>query len=447
MRKSKKKRAEDSVALLERALHTLKQVLERKNDAAAMELLEQSQEEAIKTGTMIESEEGDGTAAVRMLEEYCEQLYRVYETVNQRESLNAGLTCKALKKTLIRIQNSIKNEIPTRTEVVFLPYKASMWDSLESVWRAADQDENCDAYVVPIPYYDKNPDGSFGKMHYEGNLYPADVPVVDYQEYDFAGRHPDVIFIHNPYDDCNFVTSVPPFFYSKNLKQYTDKLVYIPYFVLAEIKPEDRRAIEGMAHFCTCPGVLNADRVIVQSKDMRRVYIQVLTEAVGENTRKIWEEKILGLGSPKFDKLLHTEKKDVDMPEDWLGMIQKADGSWRKIVLYNTSVNALLHHNEKMLQKIKNVLEIFKEERADVTLLWRPHPLTEATISSMRPGLWKAYREIVARYREEGWGIYDDTTDLDRALILSDAYYGDGSSVVQLCRHIGMPVMIQDVNV
>ena len=27
---------------------------------------------------------------------------------------------------------------------------------LESVWQAADSDPYCDAYVIPIPYYDKN---------------------------------------------------------------------------------------------------------------------------------------------------------------------------------------------------------------------------------------------------------------------------------------------------
>ena len=32
-----------------------------------------------------------------------------------------------------------------------------MWDSLESVWQAADADPDCDAYVVPIPYYDTPP--------------------------------------------------------------------------------------------------------------------------------------------------------------------------------------------------------------------------------------------------------------------------------------------------
>ena len=68
-------------------------------------------------------------------------------------------------------------------------------------------------------------------MHYEGNDYPADVPVIDYKAYDFEKRHPDIVLIHNPYDDANFVTSVPPRFFSKNLKQYTDLLVYTLFYI------------------------------------------------------------------------------------------------------------------------------------------------------------------------------------------------------------------------
>ena len=51
------------------------------------------------------------------------------------------------------------------------------------------------------------------------------------------------------------------------------------------------------------------------------------------------------------------------------------------------------------------------------------------------------------QYREEGWGIYDDTPDMDRAVAISDGYYGDASSIVQLCQEAGKPVMIQDVEV
>ena len=70
---------------------------------------------------------------------------------------------------MVQIENSIKHEIPEWREAVFLPYKASMWDSLESVWRAAWEDPDCDAYVIPIPYYDRNPDRSLGELHYEGD--------------------------------------------------------------------------------------------------------------------------------------------------------------------------------------------------------------------------------------------------------------------------------------
>ena len=130
---------------------------------------------------------------------------------------------------LTDIKKSIDRDVVERKEIVFMPYKASMWDSLESVWKAADADPECDAYVVPIPYYDRNPDHSFGEFHYEGGEYPDYVPVTHYNNYDISKRRPDVIYIHNPYDDCNYVTSVDPRFYSRELKKYTDKLVYIPY--------------------------------------------------------------------------------------------------------------------------------------------------------------------------------------------------------------------------
>jgi hypothetical protein len=65
----------------------------------------------------------------------------------------------------------------------------------------------------------------------------------------------------------------------------------------------------------------------------------------------------------------------------------------------------------------------------------------------MRPDLWEQYKAIVDQYKKEGWGIYDDTADMDRAIVLSDGYYGDGSSVVQLYQQTGKPVMIQNVDI
>ena len=179
-----------------------------------------------------------------------------------------------------------------RREIVFLPYKASMWNSLESAWRAACAAPDCDVYVIPIPYYYRNLDGSFRDMQYEGEQFPDTMTITDYSSYDFENRHPDVIFIHNPYDDCNLTTSVPPCFYSSNLRQYTEKLIYIPYFVEDEIGPNDMRSIYNMKYYVSTPGVVHADKVLVQSEQMRQVYIDYLTKFAGEDIKTIWEEKI-----------------------------------------------------------------------------------------------------------------------------------------------------------
>ena len=431
--------------LMEKANRTLKANLTAKhvNRDGIQQLLSECQEMAIAMGSELEMIYGEGTETVHKLEVYCESLYQMTQVLHNPEERRTIL--HTLTGQVKQARKLLGEQIPDKREVVFLPYKASMWDSLESIWKAAEEDGDCDVYVVPIPYYDRNPDGTFSKYHYEGDEMPDYVPVTHYENYDIQKRWPDMVFIHNPYDQYNYVTSVDPRFYSTELKKRTDILVYVPYFILAEVDPEDENEVEGMAHFCTVSGVLNADRVIVQSENMRKAYIKVLTKACGEETRKHWEKTILGIGSPKFDKVQGTTREGLEIPEEWLRIIQKPDGEWKKIILYNTSVSALLEHQEKMLEKMKSVFEVFFENKEEVALLWRPHPLIEATISSMRPHLWVEYQKIVEKYRAEGWGIYDDSAELERAIALCDAYYGDGSSLVQLCQDVGRPVMIQDV--
>ena len=328
--------------------------------------------------------------------------------------------------------------------VVFLPYKASMWDSLESIWRKYSEDPEYRAIVIPIPYYDKNSDGTLREYHYEGGLYPEYVPITDYRKYDIKENHPDMIFIHNPYDEANYVTTVHPDYYSKVLKNQTDKLVYVPYFVLHEVDPMNRAAVAGMAHLIQTAAIFNAHEVIVQSENMRRCYIESMVGLSGEKTRHIWEEKIKGTSSPKVEKLLNTKLEDINIPAEWLEKITGEDGNRKKIIFYNTSVAAFLNDAEHMIKKIESVLMFFKEKKDCVILLWRPHPLMQSTINATRTEYLERYNSLVDWYIEENFGIYDDTADLDRAILLSDAYYGDQSSVVALCKAVNKPIMIQN---
>ncbi len=425
----------------------------RTNVRGTEEALGQCQESAIVLGTYIDTLDEKYANLVHILEDYCENIYQMSENLSD-ENVCRKIS-KKIQKQLTNLHNGIKYDLPDdKKEIVFLPYKASMWDSLESIWKEADNDPACEAYVIPIPYFDKNPDGSFREEHYEGDQYPKNVPITRYDEYDLEAHHPDIIYIHNPYDECNHVTSVHPHFYARNLRNYTDKLVYIPYFILREIEPDDQTTIDTMKHFCFTPGTIYAHQVIVQSENMRQIYMNEYIKAAkemglpGEHVdRRFLERKFLGTGSPKIDKMLHTRKEDLEIPAEWLKIIEKPDGTWKKIVFYNTSVSALLKHSEKMLRKMESVFDIFRENRDEVTLLWRPHPLIQATIESMRPELWEAYREIKDRYIEEGWGIYDDSADIDRAVVLTDAYYGDHSSVVHLYVRTWKPIMIQSAEI
>ena len=376
---------------------------------------------------LIEQLAGDGTDAVHFLEQYCE---KVYQTSLQLRDLPARKIYKLLDGALIRAENEIRH-MPVRKTAVFLPYKASMWDSLESVWRAACRDGDWESVVIPIPYYNRNTDDSLGEMQYEGNDFPQEVPVMDWQQYSLEKEHPDIIFIHNPYDQFNVVTTVHPFFYASRIKDYTEKLVYIPYFIHQnDIVPE---------HYCVLPGTIYADTVILQSEKVREQYLRyyeaALPELVEKQGKEAFERKFQALGSPKFDVPAASEN---DIPEEWREFL----GQEKKVIFFNTHLRGLMPgKSEQFLRKLEWVFDFFQKQE-DVVLLWRPHPLMVETAKAMNPGAVEPYLKLVDRYRQQKIGIYDDSRELHRAIDLSDAYYGSGSSVVELFRQQGKPVML-----
>ena len=383
----------------------IRESLNARSFDAARSILTDCQEAAIGVGEAIEQIEGDGTEAVNYLEQYCE---KVYQSSVQVQTVSAQKIYKALESSLIKAENGIKH-IAVKKTVVFLPYKAAMWDSLESVWKAASCDEDWESLVIPIPYYNKNSDDSLGEMQYEGADFPKYVPITDWQQYSLEKEHPDIIFIHNPYDQYNIVTTVHPLFYASRIKDYTEKLVYIPYFVHQN---------ESVAeHYCVLPGTLYADVVILQSEKVRQQYIRyyeaALPELVEKQGKEAVENKFQALGSPKFDVTAISEN---DIPDEWKEFLDKD----KKVIFFNTHLRGLMQgQSEKFLKKLEWVFEVFKA-REDVVLLWRPHPLMVETARSMNP-------EAVEPYLR---------------LNMSDAYYGSGSSVVELFRQQGKPVML-----
>ncbi len=406
---------------LHQAHEEIRDALQQEEWEPARSMLCECQEFAAALGESIEKAEGEKHCTVAHVECYCETLFQVFEKTGAGQS-NANKLYKILRKQLLAVENSIKNDISVRKEVVFFPYKASMWDSLESVYLAAREDPDCDVYCVPIPYYDLNSDQSFGRQHYEGDRYPEQIEITDWQQYCFEERRPDVVYIHNPYDSCNLVTSVHPRFYAANLKKYTRKLVYIPYYSTAGGMSEAQSL---------CPAYLYADHIVIQAPKFRAYFDANLPD-----------RKFLPLGSPKFDRVIDKCKNPPEPPAEWLSRMTGKDGRRRRVIFYNTSISGMLSDPENFLKKMEYVFTCF-EGREDVCLLWRPHPLLETTFRSMCPQYSRDYEALKALFLEKGIGILDITPDISASVAWSDAYIGDqGTSIISLFGVSGKPIFI-----
>lgn len=405
MRMCDKRRLLDLIRNI-RTLHTC-ELFDRNYDSYV-----QCQKYAIEIGEMLERVLGDNKIT-HMLEEYCELIY----VTNDKE-----IILKEDIAILDRVIDTVYDhiiEINTEYVVVFLPYKASMWDVFASIYEAVNSQSNSQAVVMPIPYYSFSDNYDKVHLNYEYQYYlDNNIPIVSFKEYNMEEEKPDFIFIHNPYDDCNKVTQVPQCFFSSNLVKYTDCLVYIPYYV--------SRIGDIADHFIVLPGVRNATKVIVQSEEIKKKYIRFYKE-----------DKIVAIGSPKIDMIRQKLDKN-NLPLEW-----KNKTCGKKVALVNINLISIMNHSVDFISKINYIIDSISKNK-DWVVLWRPHPLTIETISSLRPELYTEYVQIEEKYKLVSNIILDKSSDIDRAVLLSDVYIGDESSVITLFECTGRPIYFTD---
>ena len=108
----------------------------RTKGQSVVDILAQCQEAAVEIGNCIEMDGEIGEPLVRILEEYCEKIYQISLALTDEKQIR-GLV-EEIQQQLVVLKNRIQSDLPTdKVEIVFFPYKSSMWDSLESVWKAA----------------------------------------------------------------------------------------------------------------------------------------------------------------------------------------------------------------------------------------------------------------------------------------------------------------------
>lgn len=424
----------DLADLLKKAGKVLKTSLELRqiNEEGIMPLLDDCQETAAKMCNEIELICGEGTETVEKLKEHSKTL------IQMRSALKDPEERQRLLKDIIgqakQIRKLIDEQISNKKEIVFLPYKASMWDSMESVWRAAVADEECEVYVVPIPYFERNADETFSRYHYEGNEFPKEVTVTYYETYDVDKHWPDAIYVHNPYDEFNHITSVDPRFYAERLRKRTEQLIYIPHYA------STGGIGKGME---ACPVYYWANSIITQGENYWQYF-----------DPEIPQERFQPLGAPQFDHVLRVcrdyekytdmaandspeERTVFELPAEWKSRLEG-----KKVYLYSTSIDSMLADTGAFLKKMEYVFRCFKS-REDICLIWRPEAFMELTLDAMRSAERQAYDELKEAFLNEQIGIYDDTSDAAVAVAVCDGFIGDSQAPeASLCGIAGKPLFV-----
>lgn len=340
----------------------------------------------------------------------------------------------------IRIDKE-KKDYKDKKMVVFMPFKAKYWNMMAGLWKEYERSGEYTLIAIPAPYYYKNIDGTVEKFN-DDKQYPEYVKIVSPENFDFDNEYVEKIIIQNPYDSYNATTTVHPQFYAKKLAMCTKELIYIPYFETEEINPSDMRAYVSMDSYVTMPGVVYSDKVIVQSEGIKELYVKKLSEYFGEETRDIWNTKIIGNGK-HYIEMENSDSKYDDIPEKWKGYIKKSDGSYKKVILYFICTNDVLENGHRVFDKIKRSMDTFLEYEDSVVPLMMFESNIDEILQMENPELLEDYNEIKMNFTQ----YIVNENELDKAMNLCDAFYGDAGSEAQLCRNSGKPVMIQNVEI
>lgn len=402
-------------------------------DDAYIELLTVCQNTAVELGTFIEQRYYESSRTVGLLEEYCETIFALSEQPNI-ELLNQS------DMLLERIKSSFDDDFAGRRVILFISHSALAFTQCVSLLKQYIDVPNTIVKFMPIPRYEHaaSMDGSnvvYNPDEYADCAITDRVHFTDYSQFDLE-VHPDVIVSDWPYDGFNLITGIDKKYYSDSLKSCCDKLIYVQPFAVNSIREDDERAILNMRSYVNTPMVARADEVYVTSEEVRERYIEVL----GEFTNH------------EFDALIGNKIKVLKNKP------RASEQSFPKRILFHVEVSGFVTQGMQMVEKIRNVLEVFASSEDKVIVVYNDAPKLVDFLKSYDDAIGKAYIDLIREYSDAGnieW-VSDtylnitgstEVTEQNKGTYETlaakcDAYYGDASPYVPIFSRLKKPVMI-----
>jgi len=279
-----------NLKMLDVAVKTLELIgrLTIENSDTIADLLVRGQELVVNIGEKIENTGGENKAVIALIEDFCECLYRNYVEITECGNMPEY---RILLDKLYVIRTEYIKLKEQHREIIFMPVKYKDWKTMEKLYKVYIEDTRFSVKVMPIPYYHRCNDGGLGEQEWEYELFPPKLPLVDYREYDLINKHPYMYVVQNPWDEYGSGITVDFCFYSANLWKMTDNLVYIPFFEVEDFSESTEKAIVNLRDYVITPGVIYADKIWLQSENMKRWYIKCLQDKLNIEYKTL-DEKI-----------------------------------------------------------------------------------------------------------------------------------------------------------
>ena len=398
---------------------------------------------------MLETKYHDYMRIVKSWDTHEYPVYKAIEEVVRTEGVSTiwrYYTSKEAREDIKR-QTSDRCRSSENSDIVFIPYDIASWNRMEPLYAVLAEDSACNTYVMPVPYYLKNEEGEPDELHYEGRLISEYVDIIPFDSYDLEKMHPARIVTGIPYDQYDAAITLPEIFFSARIRAFTYCFTYISDLTLDDFGPEDGRSMKNMDLYCTMPGVINADEVFVKSEKMRTRYVDKLTEFAGEAYREHFANRIK-VASWITDIYESYGINEDDIPDAWWPKLLDENGEGKKVILYYNSMSCIAQYKDRYIDKVNSVFELFEENTDRITVIW----VIDRDLYVLKTGVYKGYKEtvneftgIVKKYSElNNIILYAEDTP-DKAVAISDAFYGDRGVLMNRFRRTGRPVMIQNV--
>ncbi|WP_185752385.1 LicD family protein [Butyrivibrio sp. AE2032] len=157
------------------------------------------------------------------------------------------------------------------------------------------------------------------------------------------------------------------------------------------------------------------------------------------------DEVTVLVGGDTGDNYVGISEEEAEIPQEWIEVLFRGDGTKRKITLYGLSATDVLNRGGPGINMVKNYVEEIENSPEDVLLIMLAPAGLKDFMERCRLELSGDYTRMIQDFSSMEKVIFDDNPDsreMAMAMSVADEYYGDKCRLADLCQEIGIPVTI-----